>query len=28
MPPTLITRNLAEIRAFRAEHGHIGMKPL
>jgi len=28
MPPTLITRNLAEIRAFRAEHKDIVMKPL
>lgn len=28
MPPTLVTRNLAEIRAFRAEHGDIVMKPL
>ncbi len=28
MPPTLITRDLAEIRAFRAEHGDIVMKPL
>ena len=28
MPPTLITRDLAEIKAFRAEHGDIGMKPL
>jgi len=28
MPPTLITRDLGEIRAFRAEHGDIVMKPL
>ena len=28
MPPTLITRDLAEIRAFHAEHGDIVMKPL
>jgi glutathione synthase len=28
MPPTLITRNLAEIKAFRAEHSDIVMKPL
>src|SRR6187401_3660974 len=28
MPPTLITRDLAEIKAFRAEHGNIVMKPL
>src|SRR6188474_533806 len=28
MPPTLITRDLAEIRAFRAEYGDIVMKPL
>jgi glutathione synthase len=28
MPPTLITRDLAEIRAFRAEHNDIVMKPL
>ena len=28
MPPTLITRDLAEIRAFRAKHGDIVMKPL
>src|SRR5262249_31676776 len=28
MPPTLITRNLAEIKTFRAEHGDIVMKPL
>jgi glutathione synthase len=28
MPSTLITRDLAEIRAFRAEHGDIVMKPL
>lgn len=28
MPATLITRDLAEIRAFRAEHGDIVMKPL
>jgi glutathione synthase len=28
MPPTLITRELAEIKAFRAEHGDIVMKPL
>jgi glutathione synthase len=28
MPPTLITRDLAEIRAFRVEHGDIVMKPL
>jgi glutathione synthase len=28
MPPTLITRDLAEIKAFRAVHGDIVMKPL
>jgi glutathione synthase len=28
MPPTLITRDLEEIRAFRAEHSDIVMKPL
>jgi glutathione synthase len=28
MPPTLITRELEEIRAFRAKHGEIVMKPL
>jgi glutathione synthase len=28
MPPTMITRDLAEIRAFRAEHKDIVMKPL
>lgn len=28
MPPTLITRDLDEIKAFRAEHGDIVMKPL
>jgi glutathione synthase len=28
MPPTLITRDLEEIRAFRAQHGDIVMKPL
>jgi glutathione synthase len=28
MPPTLITRDLEEIKAFRAEHGDIVMKPL
>ena len=28
MPPTLISRDLAEIKAFRAEHGDIVMKPL
>jgi glutathione synthase len=28
MPPTLITRELGEIRAFRAKHGEIVMKPL
>ncbi len=28
MPPTLITRDLQEIRDFRAEHGDIVMKPL
>ncbi|MBV9262257.1 MAG: glutathione synthase [Pseudolabrys sp.] len=28
MPPTLITHDLAEIKAFRAEHGDIVMKPL
>src|SRR5499427_6567540 len=28
MPPTLITREPAEIKAFRAEHGDIVMKPL
>jgi glutathione synthase len=28
MPPTLMTRDLAEIKAFRAQHGDIVMKPL
>src|SRR4249920_1687739 len=28
MPPTLITRDLAEIKRFRARHGDIVMKPL
>jgi glutathione synthase len=28
MPPTLVTRDLAEIKAFRAEHRDIVMKPL
>ncbi len=28
MPPTLITRDLAEIQAFRAKHGDIVFKPL
>jgi glutathione synthase len=28
MPPTLITRDLPEIKAFRSEHGDIVMKPL
>ncbi len=28
MPPTLMTRDLAEIKAFRAEHSDIVMKPL
>ena len=28
MPPTLITRDKAEIEAFRAEHGDVVMKPL
>jgi glutathione synthase len=28
MPPTLVTRDLNEIKAFRAEHGDIVMKPL
>ena len=28
MPPTLLTRDLAEIKAFRAEQGDIVMKPL
>lgn len=28
MPPTLITRDLSEIKAFREEHGDIVMKPL
>jgi glutathione synthase len=28
MPPTLITRDLGEIKAFREEHGDIVMKPL
>ncbi len=28
MPPTLISRDLAEIRVFRAKHGDIVMKPL
>jgi glutathione synthase len=28
MPPTLVTRDLAEIKAFRAEYGDIVMKPL
>jgi len=28
MPPTLISRDLEEIKAFRAEHGDVVMKPL
>lgn len=28
MPPTVLTRDLAEIKAFRAQHGDIVMKPL
>jgi glutathione synthase len=28
MPPTLLSRDLAEIKSFRAEHGDIVMKPL
>jgi glutathione synthase len=28
MPPTLITRDLAEIKAFRTQHGDVVMKPL
>ncbi|MBY0611585.1 MAG: glutathione synthase [Beijerinckiaceae bacterium] len=28
MPPTLITRDIAEIEAFRREHGEVVMKPL
>jgi glutathione synthase len=28
MPPTLLTRDLSEIKAFRLEHGDIVMKPL
>ena len=28
MPPTLITRSLAEVRAFQARHGEIVVKPL
>jgi glutathione synthase len=28
MPPTLVTRNLDEIKSFRAAHGEIVMKPL
>ena len=28
MPPTLITRSMAELRAFHAEHGEIVLKPL
>jgi glutathione synthase len=28
MPPTLVSRDLAEIKTFRAEHGDIVMKPL
>jgi glutathione synthase len=28
MPPTLVTRNLNEIKAFRVKHGDIVMKPL
>jgi glutathione synthase len=28
MPPTLVTRDLAEIKSFRAEHGDVVMKPL
>ncbi len=28
MPPTLVTRDLAAIKSFRAEHGNIVMKPL
>jgi glutathione synthase len=28
MPPTLVTRSLAEVRAFQAQHGEIVVKPL
>jgi len=28
MPPTLVTRDLEEIKAFRSEHGDVVMKPL
>ena len=28
MPPTLITRSIADLRAFHAEHGEIVLKPL
>ena len=28
MPPTLISRDLDEIKAFRVEHGDVVMKPL
>lgn len=28
MPPTLVTRNLDEVRAFQAEHGAVVVKPL
>jgi glutathione synthase len=28
MPPTLVTRSLAEVRAFQAKHGEIVVKPL
>jgi len=28
MPPTLVTRSLAEVRAFQAQHGEIVIKPL
>src|SRR6201990_3661857 len=28
MPPTLLSRDLADIKAFRAEHGDVVMKPL
>lgn len=28
MPPTLVTRDLAEIRRFQAEHGEVVVKPL
>ena len=28
MPPTLVSRDLAEIKAFRAEHGDIVVEPV